>query len=132
MINVNAADGILYTEYEVYENRTANIDYPTVVVAGHIRAAHMYNITFSTMRQNFAIAGLLPIIQVNAKTFNIYFEDIITIYEILYFVLQEILQFDGVYFQKCMERMIMMNASERNTFLAPIQKYRIYDSIGDQ
>lgn len=58
------ADGILCTEHAVYENATMNVEYPIVVVAGHIRAAHIYNITFSAMRQNFAIAGLLPIIQV--------------------------------------------------------------------
>lgn len=68
MIDGDTADGILYTEHAVYENGMLNVEYPVaVVVAGHIRAAHIYNITFSAMRQNFAIAGLLPLIQVKFK-----------------------------------------------------------------
>lgn len=61
------ADGILYTEHVVYENGMANVVNPVVVVAGHIRAAHIYNIIFSAMRQNFSIAGLLPIVQVKSR-----------------------------------------------------------------
>lgn len=60
------ADGILCTEHEVYENGTMNTEYPVVPVACHVRAAHIYNIVFSAMRQNFAISGLLPTIQVRA------------------------------------------------------------------
>lgn len=36
------------------------------------------------------------------------------------------MQFDGVYFQKLMEKLGQMNASEREIFLTPIKKYRIY------
>lgn len=70
MISADVADGILYTEHAVYENETMNVEYPVVVIAGHVRAAHIYNITFSAMRQNFAIAGLLPMIQVKSACFH--------------------------------------------------------------
>lgn len=66
LMTVEVADGILYTEYVVCTNETMNTQYPVTVVASDVRGAHMYNIVFSAMRQNFAISGLLPIIQVNA------------------------------------------------------------------
>lgn len=64
LIAAEAADGILYTESMVLANATSNVDYPSVVVSKNVRAAHLYNITFGGIRQNFSIAGLLPYIQV--------------------------------------------------------------------
>lgn len=58
LITVEQADGILYTEHKVYANETLNVGYPTALVTQHVRAAHIYNISFSHVRQNFVIAGL--------------------------------------------------------------------------
>lgn len=64
LISIEVADGIFWTEHKVYADKTKDTDYPKIVTAEHIRAAHIYNITFTAMRQNFAIAGLLSSIQV--------------------------------------------------------------------
>lgn len=64
MISIEAADGILYTENAVYEKKATDTSFPKTFEAQYIRAAHLYNITFSAVRDNFAIAGLLPIIEV--------------------------------------------------------------------
>ena len=58
------ADGILYTENCVYSNQIENVVYPIMLVTKHVRASHIYNITFCRVRQNFAIAGLLSFVQV--------------------------------------------------------------------
>lgn len=64
LISLDEADGILYTESKVYANETMSVMHPIALVANHVRAAHIYNITFSHVRQNFAIAGLLSFVQV--------------------------------------------------------------------
>lgn len=61
---VTEADGILYTEWKVYENDKMDVEYPKKLTAEYVRAAHLYNIAFGHMRLNFSIAGLLPFIQV--------------------------------------------------------------------
>ncbi|XP_055310152.1 uncharacterized protein LOC129573547 [Sitodiplosis mosellana] len=104
LIGTEEADGILYTESMVYANATSNVEYPIAVVSKNVRAAHLYNITFGSIRQNFSIAGLLPYIQ-------------------------EVLQFDGVYYQKLMEKISSMNTAEREILFNPIRKYRIYANI---
>lgn len=67
MIDIEAADGILYTENMVFANATLNVEYPVVLKSKYVRAAHIYNIAFSHMRQNFSMAGLLSLIQVKKK-----------------------------------------------------------------
>lgn len=64
MISIEAADGILYTENAIHENNASDTNYPNAIEAGNIRAAHIYNIGFAGVRENFSIAGLLPIIEV--------------------------------------------------------------------
>lgn len=64
MISIEAADGILYTENVIFENKAIDRNYPKAIEAGNIRAAHIYNIGFGGVRENFAIAGLLPIVEV--------------------------------------------------------------------
>lgn len=39
---------------------------------------------------------------------------------------QEILQFDGVFYQNLMQKTDKMNDSERGSFFAPIKDYRLY------
>lgn len=68
MIGENEADGILYTEHMVYEAEISDPAYPKVLMAKNVRAAHLYNVAFSHVRQNFAIAGLLTSVQVIAST----------------------------------------------------------------
>ncbi|XP_031638346.1 uncharacterized protein LOC116350635 [Contarinia nasturtii] len=97
------ADGILHTEYMNSTNDIKDVDYPTVLVASHIRAAHLYKSAHSHIQLNFAIAGLLSFIKEN-------------------------LQFKGLYFQYIMSKIIKMNATERESFFAPIKTYRIYSS----
>lgn len=58
------ADGILYTETMVMEKRNENVNPGPVLTPKYVRAAHIYNITFSHVRENFAIAGLLPLVKV--------------------------------------------------------------------
>lgn len=62
------ADGILYTEFKKNENRSdvINAEYPTVLVKAHFHAAHVYKLIFSHVKLNFAIAGLLPDLDVSA------------------------------------------------------------------
>lgn len=67
---MKVADGILYTENNVRENGTTDVEYPVVLVARYVRAAHIYNIAFSAIRHNFAISGLLPIINVKQSYQN--------------------------------------------------------------
>lgn len=64
MISFEAADGIFYTEMAVYEKKVIDSSFPRTIDTQYIRAAHLYNITFSAVRENFAIAGLLPMIEV--------------------------------------------------------------------
>lgn len=64
------ADGILYTEYCVENNKTANVKYPTVLVPEFVRAAHMYNVTFGHVRDSYYMAGLLSHIQVKIADFD--------------------------------------------------------------
>lgn len=42
---------------------------------------------------------------------------------------QQMMQFDGVFFQKHMEQMTRLDADHRKRLLSSIQKYRIYASI---
>ncbi|XP_031628378.1 constitutive coactivator of PPAR-gamma-like protein 1 [Contarinia nasturtii] len=101
IFSIEEADGILYTEYKVYLDETGNAQYPNVLVTRYVRAAHIYNNVFSQVRHNFGIAGLLPSIE-------------------------EVMQFDGVFFQKLMEKMTKMKITERENLMAPLQKYRIH------
>lgn len=64
MIDTEEADGILYTENMVFANATLNVEYPIVLKSKYVRAAHIYNIAFGHVRQNFSMAGLLLLIQV--------------------------------------------------------------------
>lgn len=59
------ADGILYTEKIAQTNEMNDIEYPTVLIAEHIRSAHIYNGAFSHVKMNFAIAGLKSVTQVS-------------------------------------------------------------------
>lgn len=70
MISAYAADGILHTENAIWKEKVAGTFYPKKIEAEYIRAAHLYNITFSAVRENFAIAGLLPVIDVMYKISN--------------------------------------------------------------
>lgn len=75
------------------------------------------------MRENFAIAGLITLVQVEI------FKTIENNYPILNknccsFPFQDlILQFDGVYYQKLMEDFAKINQTERKNL---IKSYRIY------
>lgn len=83
MINIDAADGILYAEHNVHENGTGNIlEYPVAVVAGSFFG------------------------QISIK---------------MPFYLQELLQFDGVYFQKTMEKMIIITLQKGIAFWRPFE-----------
>lgn len=64
LLSIAEADGILYTESKVYSNETSHVGHPTVLVSKFVRAAHIYNIVFSHIRQNFAISGLVSFVQV--------------------------------------------------------------------
>lgn len=66
-LDVKTSDGILYTANKVYSKNMGNVTHPDALVAAYVRAAHIYNIAFSDIRQNFAIAGLLKFIQVRNK-----------------------------------------------------------------
>lgn len=127
-MSVEEADGILYTEIKVNANETMNVAYPTVLKSRYVRAAHIYNIIFSHIRQNFAIAGFASSIQVQIKITGIFLlfsaANDLNHFELINF--QETLQFDGVYFQKLMEKFEQMNNGERDIFITPIKKYRIY------
>lgn len=63
-MTVEAADGILYTENAIHKKKATNTRYPKAIEAENLRAAHAYNIAFGAVRENFAIAGLLPAIEV--------------------------------------------------------------------
>lgn len=56
----------MFTEYRVY-NGTKNNRKPTKTNVEHIRSAHIYVITFQYVRENFAIAGLFSMIQVQGE-----------------------------------------------------------------
>lgn len=58
------AGGILCTEYKIFKNKSIESPYPDYLNDQYVRAAHKYNIAFSHVRENFAIAGLLSEIQV--------------------------------------------------------------------
>lgn len=123
LIAIEEADGILYTEKKVYDNETMNVEYPTVLNAKYVRAAHLYNVTFSHVRHCFAIAGLLSDVEV----FCIWDLTLKANFQLIFFkTFQEVLQFDGVYFQKLMEKVGKMNSTERDEFFVPIKDYRIY------
>lgn len=64
LISTKSADGILYTEHRISKNETAIVSYPARLDAEYVRAAHIYSIGFSAVRENFGMAGLLPAIQV--------------------------------------------------------------------
>ncbi|XP_031632736.1 uncharacterized protein LOC116346688 [Contarinia nasturtii] len=108
LITKKQADGILYTAHMVLADKTNDVTYPTVLVAQHVRAAHIYNSCFAHVKRNIYIAGLCSHIEGS-------------------------LAFDGVYFQKLMEQFDDMEMKKENdeyvTFIAPILKYRIYEEI---
>ncbi|XP_031632710.1 uncharacterized protein LOC116346671 [Contarinia nasturtii] len=108
LITKKQADGILYTAHMVLDDKTNDVTYPTVLVAQHVRAAHIYNICFKPVKMNFEIAGLWSLMEVD-------------------------LEFDGVYFQRLMELFDDMEMKKEDdeyvTFIAPILKYRIYEKI---
>lgn len=58
------ACGILCAEYKIYKRKDIETSYPDVLDAQNVRGAHKYNIAFSHVRENFAVAGLLTEIQV--------------------------------------------------------------------
>lgn len=68
LMTASAADGILYTETKIWKKEATDTGYPKVICAEYIRAAHIYNIAFAAVQKNFAIAGLLPLIDVIRNT----------------------------------------------------------------
>lgn len=64
LLSQNLADGILCTEYEICDGLKDYVIPPTILNAQCVRAAQKYNIVFSYVRENFAIAGLLSSIEV--------------------------------------------------------------------
>lgn len=53
------ADAILYTEKMYHAGNIEEVDRSEQFWGVNMRAAHVYNIAFTHVRQNFAIAGLL-------------------------------------------------------------------------
>lgn len=45
-------------------NENIDVKYPTALESKCVRAAHLYNITYPHVRENLAISGLLPLVQV--------------------------------------------------------------------
>lgn len=71
------ADGILFTENTIFNNEIGDVEHPKVLTAQNIRAAQIYNIAFTYVRENFAIAGLLSHIQVKYQNFQFCDGDIV-------------------------------------------------------
>lgn len=84
-MDTEAADGILHTEHATYENKSTDTRFPKTIEAKYIRAAHLYNITFSAVRENFAIAGLQPMIEVKNRQIPILQSFFLKIYSFIYF-----------------------------------------------
>lgn len=124
MIGSEEADGILFSEKKIHDNEQITVKYPTGFESKCVRAAHMYNITFSHVRENFAIAGLLPLVKVwFAKDYDWDFLNVEHFFSKWTYILQDsILQFDGVYYQKLMEDFARIGPTERNI----INEYRLY------
>lgn len=61
LLSVEEADGIHITIDNWLGKNVEPSEYEDPLVPRYIRAAHIYNITFSHVRRNFAIAGLLPL-----------------------------------------------------------------------
>lgn len=55
LITIEQADGILYSLNTVQEYKGNEVEY---VTANDLRAAHLYNIVFTRVKRNLAIAGL--------------------------------------------------------------------------
>ncbi|XP_055309988.1 uncharacterized protein LOC129573498 [Sitodiplosis mosellana] len=111
LIDVCEADCILYTEVRSLEDSRKRVKYPTKINPNHIRVAQIYNISFTNVRQNFEIAGLLPLRHFERT--DIGMAEIVS-------------QFDGIYFQNLMEKVTHMNHNERDEFFSLIKNYRIY------
>lgn len=98
------------------EESVRNASYPDALIENNIRVAHIYNITYSQVRQCFAISGLLSAISVNAITCFIF----ACFYIVDYF--QAVSCFDGVYFQHVMT----IPDAKKTNLLIPCENFRIY------
>lgn len=67
LLDAREADGILCTEYEIFDGIQDYVIHPASLHVQCLRAAHKYNIVFCYVRENFAIAGLLSDIEVCEK-----------------------------------------------------------------
>lgn len=129
LIGAEEADGILYTENKIRSDETTDVKYPTALESKCIRASHVYNITFAHVRENFAVAGLLSLVQVNfittekAFNFEFCFRTILFVFCFFFRFQDSILQFDGVYYQKLMEDFAKISQTERKKL---IENYRLY------
>lgn len=64
LLDVEEADGILYTEYKIHSREEWDTKCPTVIIPRYVRAAQMFSTAFEEVGGNFAIAGLLRFIDV--------------------------------------------------------------------
>lgn len=65
LLDVDEADGILYTEYKIYSLEEWDTKCPTVIAPRFVRAAQIYSTTFDEVSGNFAMAGLLRYVDVS-------------------------------------------------------------------
>lgn len=129
LLNKIEAGGILCTEYKIYKNKSIETAYPEYLDAQYVRAAHKYNIAFSYVRENFAVAGLLSEIQVKINTNNcnnVPFNLLERFFKNLFCCVhrfQEVLQFDGVYFQTLMAKFNGSNSEKSERFINSVKEY---------
>lgn len=98
------------------------VEYATVLHSRHVRAAHIYIAVFECVKENFAIAGLLSLVDVNIVAHcKMRIDELSCI-----LLFQRFLNFYGVYYQNVMARLQRMDNIESETFIEPIQEYRIY------
>lgn len=99
-LDIEEADGILITERKVLDCLQSNVELkvkaPQSLRVKYVRAAHIYNITFASIRSKFAVVGLFSKISPT-------------------------LRFDGAYFQ-----ILMNSFANGINLIQPIDTWRIY------
>lgn len=117
------AGGILCTEYKIFKNKLIETPYPDILDAQNVRAAHKYNIAFSHVRENFAVSGLLSEIQVNKQLTVSHTYSFINLKKTFLTCFQEVLHFDGVYFQTLMLKFEANKPEKSERFIDSVKKY---------
>lgn len=105
---------------------------PQYLNVNTVRAAHLYNVTSTKIREAMMICGLSNIISVSNANLSHAFVLFYHNYHRTYFlatILQDVSLFDGVYFQNLMDTASGPQILSRIEAIASLHSHRVYSTL---